>query len=121
MSPRLPTLRYSPDQLTWDWQAASILMDYPEEELLSRLALLDEVASGLPAKLGSGLQETIGHLRRRSPHPRRCHPHRRRRSPRSRRSRRPRPRRDLPRRRPRTPRRERPTAPPPGLRHPRDR
>lgn len=60
--PKAPALKYSPEQLTGIWQSASILLDYPDEELFSRLELLSEVAAGLPAKVGSGLQKTIAHL-----------------------------------------------------------
>ncbi|GAB3560549.1 nitrate reductase molybdenum cofactor assembly chaperone [Spelaeicoccus albus] len=66
MSPRVPTLKYSDDQLVRAWQAASILMDYPDEDLPGRLDLLGEVASSLPEKLGSSLVTTIEHLRNRS-------------------------------------------------------
>lgn len=63
MTPRIPTLKYSKDELTRAWQSASILMDYPNEDLFSRLDLLSEVAASLPAKLGTGLKATIDHLR----------------------------------------------------------
>lgn len=63
MAPRVPKLKYSDDVLTRTWQAASMLMEYPDEELLERSGLLSEVAASLPAKLGDGLQETIDHLR----------------------------------------------------------
>lgn len=63
MTPRVPTLKFSPDVLTRAWQSASMLMDYPDEVLFSRLDLLGEVAASLPARLGTGLQETIDHLR----------------------------------------------------------
>lgn len=66
MSPRVPTLKYPPDTLTRAWQAASMLMDYPDDELFTRLDLLDEVAASLPDKLGNGLQRTIEHLRSRT-------------------------------------------------------
>ena len=65
MTPRVPTLKYSPDVLTRAWQSASMLMDYPDDDLFSRLDLLGEVAATLPAKLGTGLQQTIHHLRTR--------------------------------------------------------
>jgi nitrate reductase delta subunit len=42
-----------------------MLLDYPDDELFSRLDLLTEVATSLPAELGSGVQQTIDHLRRR--------------------------------------------------------
>lgn len=63
MSARLPKLKYSADVLPRTWQAASMLMDYPGDDLLARLDLLDEVATSLPEKLGGGLRQTIEHLR----------------------------------------------------------
>jgi len=65
MSLRAPSLKYSNDELTRTWQSASMLMDYPDENLLSHLDLLSEVAATLPAKLGARLQATIDHLRAR--------------------------------------------------------
>ena len=50
--------------LTRTWQAASVLLDYPDETLFARMDLLAEVAASLPVKLGAGLQATIEHLRR---------------------------------------------------------
>lgn len=65
MSVRAPNLKYSNDELTRTWQSASMLMDYPDENLLAHLDLLSEVAATLPAKLGTRLQTTIDHLRAR--------------------------------------------------------
>ncbi|MDO5745362.1 MAG: nitrate reductase molybdenum cofactor assembly chaperone [Micrococcaceae bacterium] len=64
MSPRVPALKFSAGDITSAWQCASILLDYPDELLLSRLDLLGEVAATLPPKIGSGLLETIEYLRR---------------------------------------------------------
>ncbi len=66
MIPKVSSLKLSTDELIRVWQSASILMDYPDEHLLDRLDLLTEVTASLPAKLGAGLQKTIGHLRRQS-------------------------------------------------------
>lgn len=65
MTPRVPKLKYSPEELTLAWQSASILLDYPDEVLHSRLDLLSAIAASLPSKLGSGLHETIETLRSR--------------------------------------------------------
>ncbi|MDN5782741.1 MAG: nitrate reductase molybdenum cofactor assembly chaperone [Luteimonas sp.] len=51
--------------LTRTWQAASMLLDYPDEALLARMDLLIQVADSLPVKLGAGLRATIGHLQSR--------------------------------------------------------
>lgn len=63
MIPKVSSLKFSEDELIRAWQSVSILMDYPDEHLLSRLELLTEVAASLPAKLGTGLQTTIDHVR----------------------------------------------------------
>ena len=64
MTPKVPALKYSAEEITHAWQCASILLDYPDEQLLSRLDLLEEVAASLPATIGAGLLETIAYLRR---------------------------------------------------------
>ncbi|MGB9033432.1 MAG: nitrate reductase molybdenum cofactor assembly chaperone [Paeniglutamicibacter sp.] len=64
MTPKVPALKYTSEEITAAWQCASILLDYPDELLLLRLDLLDEVAASLPAKIGAGLLETIRYLRR---------------------------------------------------------
>ena len=66
MTRRVPELKYQPDVLTRAWQTSSMLMDYPDDELISRLDLLAKVVATLPAKLSTGLQQTIDHL---SSHP----------------------------------------------------
>ncbi|MDN5764892.1 MAG: nitrate reductase molybdenum cofactor assembly chaperone [Humibacillus sp.] len=62
MTARVPNLKYSEDVLTRTWQAASVLLDYPDQTLFGRMELLTEVAASLPVKLGAGLQATIEHL-----------------------------------------------------------
>nr|WP_245348660.1 nitrate reductase molybdenum cofactor assembly chaperone [Paeniglutamicibacter psychrophenolicus] len=57
-------MKYTPEEVTAAWQCASILLDYPDELLFSRLDLLEEVAASLPARIGTGLLETIQYLRR---------------------------------------------------------
>lgn len=64
MTPKVPALKYSAEDITHAWQCASILLDYPDELLLSRLDLLEEVAASLPATIGAGLLDTIAYLRR---------------------------------------------------------
>lgn len=61
-----PSLKYAEDVLTRTWQAASILLEYPDEELMARMDLLTEVVDSLPVKLGVGLRSTIDHLQRQS-------------------------------------------------------
>lgn len=66
MTPRIPRLKFSEDDISLAWQSASLLMDYPDQELLDKLELLDGIAANLPVAIGSGLQATIKHLREQS-------------------------------------------------------
>lgn len=62
MNPRIPKLKFSEKDISLAWQSASLLLDYPDQELLDKLELLDGVAANLPAAIGSGLRATIKHL-----------------------------------------------------------
>ncbi len=62
MAPLVPTLKHPNDVLARTWQAASMLLEYPDEELMSRMDLLSQVPDSLPAELGAGLRATIDHL-----------------------------------------------------------
>jgi nitrate reductase delta subunit len=50
-------------QLSVAWQAASLLLDYPTEELLGRLDQIDRAADELPDRLGGPLRACVAHLR----------------------------------------------------------
>ncbi|MFD6856079.1 nitrate reductase molybdenum cofactor assembly chaperone [Rhodococcus sp. NPDC060090] len=65
MTPRVPKLKYSADELARAWQSASILLDYPDERLRARLELFEQVAASLPRRLGRDLHDTLGYLRAR--------------------------------------------------------
>ena len=54
--------RLTDDQLTVAWQAASLLLDYPEPGLLDRLELLDRAAGGLPRAVGEPFGRTVAAL-----------------------------------------------------------
>ena len=56
-------LELDEEQLTLAWQAASLLLGYPDQTLLEQLPLLDSAAGRLPEPVGRPLRETIGHLR----------------------------------------------------------
>ncbi len=56
-----PTL--TPDQLTVAWQSASLLLGYPDEELLGKLDLLDEATTLLPDAMAEPLRSLVAHLR----------------------------------------------------------
>jgi nitrate reductase delta subunit len=55
-----PTL--PPDQLTVVWQSVSLLLDYPDEAVLGRAALVRSAASGLPPAIGDSLRDFLGHV-----------------------------------------------------------
>jgi len=51
-------------QLTVAWQAASLLLGYPDEELMGRLDLIERASDELPDGLRAPLRECVAHLRR---------------------------------------------------------
>jgi nitrate reductase delta subunit len=55
--------RHTDAELTVAWQSASLLLDYPDDQLVERLDLLDTAAAGLPAELGAPLRRTVARLR----------------------------------------------------------
>ena len=50
------------DEVRAAWQAASLLLDYPDPGLLEVLPLLDRVAAGLPGTVGAPLRRTAAAL-----------------------------------------------------------
>ena len=52
----------SREQLLVAWQSASLLLDYPDEELLGRLSLIREASHALPAAVGDPLREAVVQL-----------------------------------------------------------
>jgi nitrate reductase delta subunit len=54
--------RHSDQELRVAWQCASLVLDYPDEELLDRLPLVREAALGLPPDLGEPLRALADHL-----------------------------------------------------------
>ncbi|GAB3251270.1 nitrate reductase molybdenum cofactor assembly chaperone [Nocardioides dilutus] len=50
-------------ELTTAWQAASLLLGYPDEELLQRLDAIERASAGLPDRLGGPLRACVVHLR----------------------------------------------------------
>src|ERR1035437_2274455 len=49
-------------QLVLAWQSASLLLGYPDEELLARAGLLRDVAGGLPATIADPMTAFLVHL-----------------------------------------------------------
>ena len=61
MSPRAkPAL--APETLAVAWQAASLLLDYPDEDLVANAAMIRAAARRLPATLAASIEEFVGHL-----------------------------------------------------------
>jgi nitrate reductase molybdenum cofactor assembly chaperone NarJ/NarW len=64
---RLLNRRTSPaldaDQLTIAWQSVSLLLGYPDEELLARLDVIEQASRLLPEAVGESLRSLIAHLR----------------------------------------------------------
>ena len=57
MKPTLP-----PHQLTIVWQSVSLLLDYPDEEVLARTELIRSASQGLPPGIGDSIRDFLGHL-----------------------------------------------------------
>ncbi len=55
-----PTL--APSTLAVAWQAASLLLDYPDKELLAKAPMIRGAARSLPASLAGSIEEFLGHL-----------------------------------------------------------
>ena len=56
----------SPEALTVVWQSASLLLGYPDVELMDRLDLIRRAADGLPGPLGNPIRATVTALRKAS-------------------------------------------------------
>ncbi|HET8605292.1 MAG TPA: nitrate reductase molybdenum cofactor assembly chaperone [Marmoricola sp.] len=57
-----PEPSLSEDQLTMAWQSASLLLGYPDEELLGRLDVLRSAARRLPGRVGEPIERVVVHL-----------------------------------------------------------
>ena len=62
MSGRRPKPTLPPAQLTIAWQSVSLLLDYPDEDLLARVDLLRSASHGLPTSIGDSLRTFLAHL-----------------------------------------------------------
>jgi nitrate reductase molybdenum cofactor assembly chaperone NarJ/NarW len=56
-APSLPS-----DQLTIVWQSVSLLLDYPDEDLVARAGLLRAASDRLPPAIGSSIRAFVRHL-----------------------------------------------------------
>ena len=62
MSRRSTKAALSAEQLTIAWQSASLLLGYPDQELLDRLELVRRASHELPGTVGEPLRETVARL-----------------------------------------------------------
>ena len=53
----------SGEQLTVAWQSASLLLSYPDEELLEQLLVIDGASALLPTAMGEPLRELVRYVR----------------------------------------------------------
>jgi nitrate reductase molybdenum cofactor assembly chaperone NarJ/NarW len=63
VSAKHPKPRLDARALAITWQSVSLLMGYPDEELLDRLEMVVGASHELPASVGEGLRETAVRLR----------------------------------------------------------
>ena len=52
----------TPETLALVWQCASLLLDYPDEQLVAKVPMLRAAARRLPADLATPVEEFLGHL-----------------------------------------------------------
>jgi len=53
----------APEQLAVAWQSASLLLGYPDEELLERLPVVEGASRELPPEVGEKIRALVVHLR----------------------------------------------------------
>jgi nitrate reductase delta subunit len=62
MTKKHPVPTLPDDQLTLAWQSASLLLGYPDEQLLGRLEVIRAAARELPGRVGEPLERVAVHL-----------------------------------------------------------
>ena len=62
MSGRRAKPSLPPEQLTAVWQSVSLLLDYPDEEVLAHAPLVRSAALGLPTAIGDSIRVFLEHL-----------------------------------------------------------
>jgi len=62
MSRRRPKPALPPEQLTVVWQSVSLLLDYPDENLVARAELIRSASRTLPATIGDSIRSFLDHL-----------------------------------------------------------
>ncbi|HET8561170.1 MAG TPA: nitrate reductase molybdenum cofactor assembly chaperone [Marmoricola sp.] len=64
MTKKHPAPALPDDQLTLAWQSASLLLGYPDEQLVERLGMIEDAARRLPGRVGEPIGRVVVHLRR---------------------------------------------------------
>lgn len=59
---RRPKPRLAPEQLTAVWQSVSLLLDYPDQDLLDRVGLLQAASYRMPAAIRESIDRFLDHL-----------------------------------------------------------
>ena len=67
MSRKYPKAALPPDQLAVVWQSASLLLSYPDEELLARLPMIRSASELLRADIAESLRAFVAHAESTSP------------------------------------------------------
>jgi nitrate reductase delta subunit len=62
VSGRRPKPALPPEQLTIVWQSVSLLLDYPDEDLLARAEMTRSASRGLPVGIGDSIRGFLDHL-----------------------------------------------------------
>ena len=62
MSGRRTKPALPPEQLTIVWQSVSLLLDYPDEQVLARAELVRSASLGLPVAIGDSIRDFLEHL-----------------------------------------------------------
>ena len=62
MSPKPPKPALRPEQLLITWQSASLLLNYPDDDLLGQLDLIRSASRRLPLTVGESIREFVAHL-----------------------------------------------------------
>ncbi len=62
MSVRRPKRTLSPEQLTIVWQSVSLLLDYPDAQVLERAELVRAASVGLPPSIADSIRTFLQHL-----------------------------------------------------------
>jgi nitrate reductase delta subunit len=62
VSPRRPAPSLPPNQLTIVWQSVSLLLDYPDQDLLDKSPLLRSASESLSPTIGGSIRAFLDHL-----------------------------------------------------------